>query len=58
MAGAPVTFTDAGHIQTVNTDVNGNATSTFKLNIFQEVPKAHSVSAWFQRQRRPVVEQH
>jgi hypothetical protein len=47
VVGAPVTFTDAGHIQTVSTDANGNATTTFTFNLFQEQPKSHTISAAF-----------
>jgi hypothetical protein len=39
-----ITFTDAGHIQTVKVDSNGMATATFRFGLLQEQPKAHSIS--------------
>jgi hypothetical protein len=47
VAGSPVTFTDGGHIQTVNTNAGGTATATFTFNLFQELPKAHTLTAAF-----------
>jgi hypothetical protein len=47
VAGSPITFTDGGHIQTVSTNASGMATATFTFNIFQELPKAHTVTAAF-----------
>ncbi len=47
VVNSPVTFTDAGRILTANTDANGNAKVTFTFNLFQEQPKAHTITASF-----------
>jgi hypothetical protein len=47
VVGVPVTFSDGGHLQTANTDASGKVSTTFTFNLFQELPKSHTLSASF-----------